>query len=147
MEFCKANGFDKIEFGTGKNPSCNPKCKSISKRSPITIWSNGQLSIKLSWLADTEIAKDFRDRLQNKLRQAGLPSEYLPNQTILVDMNDWMQWVDQLLEAMRSAAEEVLHPEHFPMSADRLSRFGDSGDEIGFTWTIKKAQDSEVSAG
>ncbi|WP_052049880.1 hypothetical protein [Leptolyngbya sp. KIOST-1] len=142
LDFCRASKFNKIEFGTGQKPSLNPKCLAISKCSPITIWPDGQLSIKLSWLDGTETSRAFRDKFQAKLREAGLPYEYLdlPGRIISVAISDWMEWTDQLLEAMRGAAEEVLNPEVYQPLIDpsRLSRFGDAGDEVHQTWSFSK---------
>lgn len=109
LDFCKQNGFDQIDWGTGSTyGSFNPKFKEISKRGPITVWSNGQLDIKLAWLNDTEIACTFRDRLIQRIQEEQIPVDCSANDYIKVQMDDWANWIDQFMELIRSTAEDVL---------------------------------------
>lgn len=106
-----ASGFDKIEWGTGTmEGSCSPKYSSISTKSPVTIWSGGQLSIKLGWLYGNGVENDFRLKLQEKLKEAGLPYECEYNEFINVPVGTWSQWMHRLITAIQLSADEVLHP-------------------------------------
>ncbi|MBD2234082.1 hypothetical protein [Phormidium tenue] len=112
LESFHSNGFDKIGWGTGASEgSCSPKYSAISKKSPITVWSGGTLQIKLGWLYGSAIEDKFRLSFQNRLQQAGLPHECEYNQVLQFPVETWSQWSAQLLEAIESAAEDVLRSE------------------------------------
>jgi len=109
LDFCKQNGFDQIDWGTGSTYGFfNPKFKEISKRGPITVWSSGRLDIKLAWLNDTEIACTFRDKLIQRIQEEQIPIDSNADNYIKVQMDDWAGWIDQFMELIRSVAEDVL---------------------------------------
>ena len=109
LEFCKSNCFDKIDWGTGSvYGSFNPKISAISKRAPITVWSGGRLDLKLGWLEDSDTACTFRDLLRNHIKNASLPLQYEHEGILHISIFDWEQWIDRLLAAICSAAQETL---------------------------------------
>jgi hypothetical protein len=123
LELFKTGGFDKIDWGTGASDgSCSPKYMTISKKAPITLWSDGTLSIKLGWFYENPVEEAFRIKFQTNLQQAGLPYECGYNQIINVPVETWGQWIDQLLEVLRSAAEEVLRQETIKQQEQTLLR-------------------------
>ncbi len=112
IDLFHASDFDKIEWGTGTTEgSCSPKYSFISNKSPITIWSGGHLSIKLGWLYGSDLENEFRLKLQGKLKDAGIPYECAYNEVIRVPVETWSQWMNPLLMAIQSSADEVLHPQ------------------------------------
>lgn len=53
-----------IKFGTGKETgSLSVRIPNVAKRSILTIWSNGLLTINFGWLNETEIEEQIRDSM------------------------------------------------------------------------------------
>ena len=52
--------------------SFNPKLPKISRRSPITAYSDRTLDIKTSWLDDSEPARELRRSLEKAFVEMGL---------------------------------------------------------------------------
>lgn len=53
-----------IKWGTGKETgSLSLRIPGIAKRSVLTIWSNGQLTMNFGWLNENEIEEQMRDSL------------------------------------------------------------------------------------
>lgn len=64
--FCKKG---RVEWGSGSvSGSINFLIPSISsKRSILTLWTNGPMQINLNWLNDSQVALNFRKKLWEKL--------------------------------------------------------------------------------
>lgn len=64
----------KIKWGTGAaRGSFNPYFANVSKRAPFTVWSDGTLYVKLSWLVDQPSAEKFRQIYETELKQQNIP--------------------------------------------------------------------------
>ncbi|OLE54812.1 MAG: hypothetical protein AUG51_06840 [Acidobacteria bacterium 13_1_20CM_3_53_8] len=90
--------------GTGKG-SFNPKFSEVSRRSPFTIWSDGILEFKFSWLTDSSNAERFCEIFQSELIKAGVPIPAVAkgNRDPRVPVTEWVLWMDQLISATRAA--------------------------------------------
>jgi hypothetical protein len=96
----------KVKWGTGtQNGSFNPEFEGLSRRSPITVWSNGNLTLKLNWLSDGPAARHFAQALFNRWRESGIPLD-TPEREIAFQLDDWSVWADQLMTATESVAFE-----------------------------------------
>jgi hypothetical protein len=98
---CERN-FD-ITWGTGaQTGSFTPRRPMISARGPISVYSDGRLDIKSSWLNDSPAAIEWRERIKPRLesldwRQA-INSE--KEVTLTVPAAEWLSKAEELLAAI-----------------------------------------------
>ena len=98
-----ANSFE-IAWGTGsKRGSFTPRRRDVSARGPITVYSDGKLDIKASWLRDTDAAIVWRDRIIPRFVEMGWVQPEGDNKevTLTLDIKHWLPRAKEVLEAIR----------------------------------------------
>ncbi len=99
-----AGRWGKIKWGTGTaRGSFNPLLPGVSKRSPFTVMSDGELNIKLSWLNDAVSAERFRQIYQAELEKRNIP--VAADQEIFA-ISGWAAWSDEFIAATQSAIDQ-----------------------------------------
>lgn len=64
------NFADNITWGTGiTKATFNVKFDELSNKSLFSVYSDGRLAVNFGWLNDNETAKDYRDKLKEKLEK------------------------------------------------------------------------------
>ncbi len=102
-EFSKREG--KISWGTGNaRGSFNPRFLDVSGRAPFTVWSDGILYVKPSWLTDSPAAEQFREIYQGELEKVGI---FVKGEKEF-GIAEWSLWVDKLILATREALRKYL---------------------------------------
>ena len=93
----------RVKWGTGNvRGSFNPYFGDISNRAIYTVWSDGSLSVKLSWLTDKESAVEFRKIYQAELEKQGIPISEEGGEFSVVA---WKEWVAEFIAATENAVE------------------------------------------
>jgi hypothetical protein len=93
-----------IAWGTGsKRGSFTPRRHDVSARGPITVYSDGKLDIKASWLRDTDAAVAWRDRIVPRFLEMGWEQPDGENKevTLTLDIKQWLPRANEILEAIR----------------------------------------------
>jgi len=100
-----ASEWGKINWGTGTvRGSFNPLLKGMSARAPLTVYSDGLLYIKLSWLDDRSSAERFRKVYHAELEQHNIPVD----QKEEFKISEWEKWSEEFIKATRSAIDKYL---------------------------------------
>ena len=99
-----------LAWGTGViTGSVNPKWPTYSKRSVLTVFTDGSLSLNFKWLNEDKHEMSFRDRLiaeiksRTDLRLANDCAEHFPQFS-------WPEWsisIDTLIDALKQALSEA----------------------------------------
>ena len=99
-----------LTWGTGAiNGSVNPKWPVCSKRSVLTVSTDGSLCLNFKWLNKDDRQIAFRDRFiaevrsRTDLRLADDCAEHFPQFT----WHDWGSSIDSLLDALRQTLNQV----------------------------------------
>jgi hypothetical protein len=99
-EFSKQNA--QIGWGTGNaRGSFNPRFLDVSRRSPFTVWSDGTLYIKPSWLDDSAEAVQFRKIYQSELEKVGIVMNDKGEKVF--GIIEWSLWLNKLILATQEA--------------------------------------------
>lgn len=96
-------------WGSGADrASVGPSFPELSKRSPITIYSDGVLQLKLDpgWFDDTPMAPVFRATFERMLVEAGWISERTEDGDVTMPIAAWAPRVTELLALLRAARAE-----------------------------------------
>lgn len=109
--FCQKG---KIEWGSGSvSGSINFLIPTIStKRSIVTLWSDGPMQINLNWLNDSQLALNFRKRLWEKLLDKNglllpkiLDENYAKQPVIKTE--DWIKNKEEIKRAINETLKEL----------------------------------------
>ena len=91
----------KIKWGTGTaRGSFNPYFADVSKRAPFTVWSDGTLYVKLSWLVDQPSAEKFRQIYEAELKRQNIPVNKNGGEFAITE---WERWADKFILATQDA--------------------------------------------
>lgn len=95
-----------LAWGTGAaTGSFTPRRPGISARGPVTVYSDGRLEIKPSWLIDTSEAEAWRDQIVERLKALGWeqpPGERDPL-VLRLGVDEWLPRREALLAALLPA--------------------------------------------
>ena len=93
-----------IAWGTGsKRGSFTPRRRDVSARGPITVYSDGKLDIKVSWLRDTEAALAWRNQIATRFLEMGWEQPHGDNKEVILtlDVKQWLPRANEVLDAIR----------------------------------------------
>lgn len=92
-----------IDWGTGSvRGSFNPKSAEIGRIAPLTVYSDGEIFFKFSWM-DTEAADAFRKTLHQNLVDLNVPMSDVHTADTILTADEWADHVDGILEASEAA--------------------------------------------
>ena len=92
-----------VTWGTGaQTGSFTPRRSSVSARGPISVFSDGRLDIKSSWLNDSPAAIAWRDRIKPRLESMGWQQAINSERevTLTVPAAEWLPRAEQLFAAI-----------------------------------------------
>ncbi|MDX2257051.1 MAG: hypothetical protein NW214_16170 [Pseudanabaenaceae cyanobacterium bins.39] len=99
-----ASQWGKIKWGTGTSRgSFNPQLSGVSKRTPFTVLSDGELYIKLSWLNDKPSAEKFRAIYQAELARHNIP---VSDNNESFSIVEWEKWSEEFITATQTAIDK-----------------------------------------
>ena len=105
-EFTRTRG--ETGWGTGKaNPSFNPYVLQGIQKAPITVWSDGTIKLKLSWLRNEPLAQPFVEVVTAALARGGLPIEGAHTNDIQWQPEMWTNRVERLIEAFDEGLKAI----------------------------------------
>jgi hypothetical protein len=101
LDLCSQN-FD-IAWGTGaQTGSFTPRRNDLSTRGPVSIYSDGRVEIKPSWLNDTPEAIEWRERIRPRLAALGWNQTTNGNRELSLRLQpeQWLPHARELFDAI-----------------------------------------------
>lgn len=93
-----------IDWGSGADRgSINPKYPGISRRAPITLYSDGMLLVKLGWLNDSPLAVRFSRLCRQEIEAIGIALEQDERKDTAVAVAAWAPLAGAVIDALRTA--------------------------------------------
>jgi hypothetical protein len=105
-EFAQRQGSTGSGAGTD-NPSFNPYLLRGVKIAPITIWTDGKVQLKLSWLRNDPIAGAFVATALDALERGGLPVDRSLEKDVIWPPDTWVPQVDTIIAAFAAALQST----------------------------------------
>lgn len=87
--------------------SVTPKFPEIGNIGPVTVYTDGQLEVKLEYLNGTPEMESLRERAREEFRSIGLPTGEGLRSAPKMTVTEWAPKVGELLEALRTARRTI----------------------------------------
>lgn len=96
----RCTGEFELSWGTGsQRGSFTPRLSEVSARGPITVFSDGMLHVKPSWLRDTPEAESWREAVTPRLARLGWKQGDDGN-TLKIQAAEWLPYESALFAAI-----------------------------------------------
>ena len=96
-------------WGTGAaRGSYTPIESRLSKRGPISLYSDGRMSVKTLWLSDGDLAGAWRARIRPAFERAGIPLDVMDTAEQRVEPEVWAPIAAVIAESITRSRDETL---------------------------------------
>ncbi|MBL8199870.1 MAG: hypothetical protein JNK40_02770 [Chromatiales bacterium] len=101
-------GFE-ARWGTGSaRGSYTPIDSRLSRRGPISLYSDGTMNVKTLWLSDSDLAKAWQARIRAAFERTGIPLDVVDTAERRVEPDKWAPMAAAMAESIARSRDESL---------------------------------------